>query len=155
VLGAIVCALLVIEFAVIPLGTMPYRVDTPAVDRWLDARQKPFSVAEVPVSNPHEGGEERRQTLYMLHSTAHWQKTVHGYSGLRPPLHSELYAQLRSFPDDASVARLKSLGVDYVVVHTDLYPAGEWPAVDGRLRDFSGVLRLEHVDGAGRVYSLN
>jgi hypothetical protein len=155
VLGAIVCALLVIEFAVIPLGTMPYRVDIPAVDRWLDAQQKPFSVAEVPVSNPHEGGEERRQTLFMLHSTAHWQKTVHGYSGLRPPLHSELYAQLRSFPDDASVARLKSLGVDYVVVHTDLYPAGQWPAVDERLRDFSGALRLEHVDGAGRVYSLH
>ena len=86
------CALLVAEFADVPLGTTsPYRVQAPAADVWLDRQPKPFSVVEVPVPTAGEGGEERRQTAFMLHSMAHWQKTVHGYSGLRPPLHYELF----------------------------------------------------------------
>ena len=102
----------------------------------------------------HEGGEERRQTAYMLHSMAHWQKTVHGYSGLRPPLHFELFRQLRLFPDEASVARLRALGVDYAVVHVDLYPPGEWPVVEERLRQFEGELKLVYSDDSARVYAV-
>jgi hypothetical protein len=154
VAGTLVCALLVLEFAVIPLDTAPYRVEIPAIDRWLDRQPKPFVVAEVPMPTSHEGGEERRQTVYMLHATAHWQKTVHGYSGLRPPLHAELFRYLRVFPDEETIGRLKTLGVDYVVVHADLYPAGAWPEVEERLEQFAGVLRLEHIEGSGRVYAL-
>ena len=153
--GAALCALLVGEFADIPLGTSPYRVQAPAADAWLDRQPKPFSVAEVPVPTAHEGGEERRQTAYMLHSMAHWQKTVHGYSGLRPALHYELFRQLRLFPDEATLARLTALGVDYVVVHIDLYPPGEWPVVEGRLRQFANVLKLVYSDETARVYAIS
>jgi hypothetical protein len=152
--GIIIGVLMIVEFAAIPLATSPYSAQPPAADVWLDTRPKPFSVAEVPVPTAHEGGEERRQTLYMLHSMAHWQKTVHGYSGLRPPLHAELFRQLRTFPDAPSLARLKELGVDYVVVHLDLYQSGEWLAVSERLRQFEGELTLEYEDAAARVYSL-
>jgi hypothetical protein len=152
---AALCALLVGEFADIPLGTSPYRVQPPAAEAWLDRQPKPFAVAEVPVPTAHEGGEERRQTAYMLHSLAHWQKTVHGYSGLRPTLHYELFRQLRVFPDEISLARLSALGVDYVVVHIDLYPPGEWPAVDERLRQFEKRLRLVYSDETARVYAVS
>jgi hypothetical protein len=101
----------------------------------------------------HAGAFERRQTMYMLHSMAHWQKTVHGYSGLRPPLHETLYAEMLSFPDERSLGRLRDLGVRYVVIHTDLYPPGEWETVSARVREESR-LRLEHVAGTGRVYSI-
>ena len=90
----------------------------------------------------------------MIHAMAHWQKTVHGYSGLRPPLHAELYSQLVSFPDEKSLSTLSDLGVRYVVVHTDLYPAGEWPIVEERIGRFPQRLHLEHAEGAGRAYSL-
>jgi hypothetical protein len=153
--GAAAVVFLVIEFAAIPLETFSYRVEPPAADAWLASRPKPFSVVEVPVPMAHEGGEERRQTMYMLHSMAHWQKTVHGYSGLRPPLHSDLFRQLRLFPDARSVAQLKELGVDYAVVHVDLYPPGEWPAVDGRLRQLEESLTLEYADETSRVYSID
>jgi hypothetical protein len=154
-LATLVGALLVAEFAAMPLTTAPYRVEIPAVDRWLDHQPKPFAVAEVPLPNPRSLQEfELRTTMYMFHSTAHWQKTVHGYSGLRPPLHDALYSELTRFPDDTSVRALLSLGVNYVVVHTDLYPPGEWPEVEERIGLFQGWLKLEHVDGAGRVYSL-
>jgi hypothetical protein len=154
-LAKVVCLVLVVEFAVVPLPASPYRVEIPAIDRWLATQPAPFAIAELPLPTPEEGGWERRQTLFMLHSMAHWQKTVHGYSGHRPALHVELYDLLRGFPDDASVGRLEAIGVDYVVVHRDLYPEGAWPAVDARLGDMSARLRLVHEDERGRVYALS
>jgi len=124
-------------------------VTMPAVDRWLDGRPKPFVVAEVPVD-----GSDRIQSTYMLHSMAHWQKTMHGHSGLRPPLHVELYDRLRSFPDEASLASLERLGVDYIVVHPEFYQPGAWEPVEERLRSFADRLTLEHEADGGRVYSL-
>jgi hypothetical protein len=137
------------EFAAFPMDLIPVSADIPAADRWLASRPTPFVVAEVPVD-----GHERRQSEFMLHSMAHWQKTVHGYSGFRPPQHDELYAQLRTFPDDTSLGGLTRFGVTYVVVHTDLYAPGEWEPVRERIQQYSARLKLVHVAGAGRVYEL-
>lgn len=156
VFAAAVTLLLVAEFAAIPLAVTPYRVDIPLADRWLAGRPGPFAVAEVPLPDPLQAGPfERRQTMYMLHSTGHWQKTVHGYSGIRAPLHDRLYVLLRNFPDQASLDELARLEVRYVVVHTELYPPGEWDVVAAQIDRFGGRLRLEHVAGTGRVYSLS
>jgi hypothetical protein len=139
---------LVAEFAAIPLGTQPFQVEIPAIDRWLAQQRMPFAIAEVPLD------DETRQTQYMLHSAAHWQKTVEGYSGWRPALSSILYRQMRDFPDEASLDNLIQLGVTYVVVHSDSYSPQEWTAVDNRLRAYSARLTLAHTEGAGRVYLL-
>jgi hypothetical protein len=157
VLATAVGALLVIEFAPMPMPIIPAEdIRIPAVDRWLDTRPKPFVVAEVPMLHPKHGGRsERLQTRYMLHSTAHWQKTVHGYSGWRTDLHHELFVAMESFPDERSLASLAGLGVDYVVAHTELYPAGRWSQVEALIQKYPSWLRLEHVEGTGRVYSLH
>jgi hypothetical protein len=151
-------ALLVAEFAAMPLTVQAYRVDIPAIDRWLDSQPKPFAVAEVPLIRLETADSvaryDRRHATFMLHSMAHWQKTIHGYSGIRPPLHEQLYFELETFPDETCLQGLARLKVDYIVVHTDLYPPGEWPKIEERLKAFSTWLKLEHVEGAGRVYSL-
>jgi hypothetical protein len=93
--AAAVGVLLVAEFAV-PLTTTPYAVVTPPADRWLARQAVPFTVAEVPlppVSRVYEF--EKRQAEFMLHSTEHWQKTVHGWSGLQPPAHLALRPRRR------------------------------------------------------------
>ena len=90
----------------------------------------------------------------MLHSTAHWQKTVHGYSGIRRPLHDALYATLTDFPNPESIQALKEVGVTYVVVHTDDYSPDEWRAIEPRIAG-AGRLRLVHTAGAGRVYAID
>lgn len=154
-LATTVGALLVAEFAAMPLGTSPYRVQTPAIDRWLAGQPKPFAIAELPLADPRNmGARERRHTEYMLHSMAHWQKTIEGYSGLRPPLHEELYSQLQYFPDERSLRSLAQLGVTYIVVHTDFYPPGEWPGIDARIGLFPEWLTLVREEGAGRAYAL-
>lgn len=141
--------LMTLEFSTMPFTGKPYRVEIPAIDRWLATRPAPFSVAEIPV-----GTADRWHAMYMLHSMAHWQKTVHGHSGIRPPLHDELFGQLREFPDDEGIAGLRRIGVDYLVVHTDAYDPAEWPGVEQRLASYADWLVLEHVEGAGRVYSV-
>jgi hypothetical protein len=149
-------ALLVVEYLAIPLEVSPYRVEIPAVDRWLATQPGVFAIAEVPLPDPADAGAfERRQTAFMMHASAHWQKTVHGYSGFRAPIHEQLFRLLREFPSDEGLRRLSQLGVSRIVVHTDLYEPGEWPAVESRIARFPGRLRLEHTEGAGRVYSLH
>jgi hypothetical protein len=144
---AVVTLLFVCEFAAFPLTTAPYAVDFPAIDRWLDTQPKPFVVAEAPV-------RERLQGVYMVHSMAHWQKTIHGYSGMRPDLHSTLYDEMTTFPDETSLSSLAKLGVNHIVVHTDYYEPGTWPSIEARLAGFGSWLQLEHIEGPGRVYTL-
>jgi hypothetical protein len=155
VLALVIGAALVGEFAAAPLDTEAFAVDPPPIDRWLDGQPKPFAIAEVPLGNPRQLGPwERRHTEFMLHATAHWQKTVEGYSGIRPPLLATLYEQLTTFPDEHSIGALDNLGVTYIVVHTDMYPPGEWENVERRLTAFTDRLALQHVEGDGRVYAM-
>ena len=150
----VVGVLLLVECAAMPLAVEPWQVEIPAIDRWLTSRPAPFVVAEVPLPDPGNlGAAERRETMFMLHATAHWQKTVHGYSGFRPARHEALYAELTNFPDEASLKSLRDFGVTYIVVHTELYEPGEWARVEQRLGRFSASLTLEHVEGDGRVYA--
>ena len=141
--------ILAIEFAAIPFTLERFAIRIPAADRWLASQPTPFVVAEMPTDI-----SERLQTTYMLHAMAHWQKTIHGYSGMRPPLHEDLYRQLRRFPDDLTIARLKELGVTYVVVHADMYAADQWPIVERRLGEFADRLKLDYLGADGRVYSV-
>jgi hypothetical protein len=152
--AAIVAVLLVAEVAV-PFDVVPYRVVIPPADQWLARQSTPFTVAEVPLPDLTQVGEfQGRQAQYMLHSTAHWQKTVHGWSGLLPPGHFELFARMREFPDEESLRSLQEFGVDYIVVHTDLYSQVARAEFERRLPAYQGWLELRYSDGTGRVYAL-
>ena len=150
---ALVAALLLAEYSSYPFAGVPYRLDVPAIDRWLDRQPKPFVVAEVPVPSAGDlGALERQQTQAMLHATAHWQKTIHGYSGMRRPLHHQLYEDLTTFPEAKSLAALRAVGVNYVVIHTEEY-GSRWASVEDAIRH-TPTLKLERVEGTGRAYTL-
>jgi hypothetical protein len=55
---------------------------------------------------------------YMLNSTANWRPIVNGYSGFQPPSFYQHAQVLQGFPDEASLALLRSLGITHVFVHT-------------------------------------
>jgi hypothetical protein len=151
--ATVLAVLLLSEYAVYPFAGVPFSVNIPAIDRWLDTQPKPFVVAEVPVPSPGNlGALERQQTQSMLHSMAHWQKTVHGYSGMRRPYHDQLYLELTAFPDATSIASLRDAGVTYVVVHTNEYDI-RWRTIEEQIAK-TPALHLEHVEGDGRVYTL-
>lgn len=154
VAAAVLSLLLLAEYSSHPFNGVPFTIDVPQADRWLASQPKPFVVAEVPVPSIGDAGAfERSQTRAMLHATAHWQKTVHGYSGIRRPLHDELYEVMTTFPDAASLEALRGVGVDYVVVHAGDYPGATWLGIEPRLAQ-SGDLRLVHSSGTDRVYAI-
>jgi hypothetical protein len=149
--------LLVVEFAPWGMRTIPFQIDVTSADRWLDGRPKPFVVAEFPVPRTRdEATLARRNTLFMQHSTAHWQKIVHGYSGVEPHHYTQLQDKLARFPDDESLDALVELGVTYVVMHPYLYEYDEsdLAEVDARFEKYRDWLRVEYVSREGRVYSL-
>jgi hypothetical protein len=153
--AALLLGLLVAELAAFPIKAPPYAVDVPEVDRWIGSQTGTFAIAEMPVPDPDRGGRsDAMHGLYMLHSMAHWQKTVSGYSGFRPLGHAALYRTLMHFPDEPSLRALRNLGVKYVVVHRDFYRAADLAALEERLEQWGGSLRLEHAAGEGRVYSV-
>jgi len=154
-LAAFVAVLLIGEYATMPLGTDPYRVEIPSVDRWLASQPHPFVVAEVPLPDPSNmGRSERRQTVYMLAATAGWWMTVHGYSGFVTAANLDLYRRLATFPSDEAVRSLETTGVTYLVVHSDDYAPGEWPRIDAGLNEFRNRLTLVHAESGGRVYAV-
>jgi hypothetical protein len=142
------------EFWLAPLDAGPYRVEIPAIDRWL-ATQPAEPVVELPVADPRD--DRRAASLnstYMLHSTVHWHPLVNGYSGFTPASHDLLFRQLVNFPDERSLDALEEIGVRHVLVHSDLYPPDEWPAVEERLRNLPSRLRLVHREGNGFAFEL-
>jgi hypothetical protein len=144
-------AVMLVEFVSVPVFAVPFSITIPPADQWLAQQPKPFVVAEVPV----DPGYERHQTAYMMHSMAHWQRTVAGFGGIRPTFHQDLDRLLKTFPNEASVRRLAEIGITYVVVHIDLFDPALWPEVDARLHSYEGTwLKLEYSDQAGRVYSI-
>ena len=68
-------------------------------------------------------------------------------------LAAQLYAEMRQFPNETSIARLREVGVTYIVVHHDLYSPEEWALVEPRLAQSAG-LQLVHDESDGRVYSV-
>ena len=58
-----------------------------------------------------------READYLLFSTAHWLPIVNGFGRHEPPSHKEQMEVLARFPAPDAVARLRHLGVRYVVLH--------------------------------------
>ena len=155
VVVALLAALCVVEFQMVPVDSRPFTLEIPAVDRWLDTQPKPFAVAEVPVSSSLDDSLRADHTVrYMLHTLAHFQPTVLGYSGVEPADYRPLYDSLIDFPNDEAIARLRARGVTWVVVHMENYPESVRASVDARLRA-TPALVLAHEDGhGGRAYRL-
>jgi hypothetical protein len=156
VAATVVAALMIAEFSAIPLGSEPFRLDIPPIDRWLDTQPKPFVVAEVPMPRTRESAMIAVfNTRYMLHATAHWQKTVHGFSGAEPPLSTRLFLEISRFPDDYSLKTLTDLGVTYVVMHPEFYRGTDQAEAEARLLRYTDGLTLIHTEGQDRVYAVD
>ena len=146
-----VTTVLVVECYTAPLpGYRPYGVEIPAADRWLATQPQPLVVAELPTDYHNE----RRQSTYMLHSMAHWGKTIHGHSGIRTPFHHDLYEKLRGFPTEASFDALADAGVTHVVVHPQMYEPADWQRASSGFPAFADRWHQVYDDGISQVYIL-
>jgi hypothetical protein len=114
------------------------RHDQPRVDA------VPPSVADVPAPQLHlpaEGADENRR--YLLWSTDGLPPIVNGRASTRPDDIEQLIIEMRPFPDEATVERLREYGVRSVILHTDR-TAGR-PQAGAELKSVKGLgLKVEH-----------
>jgi hypothetical protein len=89
---------------------------------------------------------------YLLWSTDALQPMVNGRSSLEPRFTARLLARMGRFPDRPSVARLRRLGVQAVVLHTDRTAGTPWAAWQQRPTRGLGVRRA--VGGGVVVFRL-
>jgi hypothetical protein len=149
-----VSTVVVAEFFAAPLVVAEQAFSLPAADRWLASQPAPFAVAEFPLDPENDIRANLRQSEFMVHSMAHWQKTIHGYSGITPRLHQTLYKELVQFPDVRTLDSLESLGTTFVVFHKSLYRPNEWAETRARIQRFSGDLTPVFEDQDSCVYKL-
>ena len=101
----------------------------------------------VPITAPKVGGQNSPMAPC-------WQPMVNGYSSLVPPLHEKLYRELYEFPTETGLSELERMGVNYVIVHTDMYQPDRWAGKEKALASFPERIRLLRVEGEGRAYAI-
>jgi hypothetical protein len=154
---ALAVILLSAEFASAPLDLRLQHIKPYPIDRYVATLPKPFSLVEIPVPQSSlKALVARRHAEFMLHSMAHYQPIVQGYSGIEPPGFEALERTLMLFPDEASIAELRRLNVTYAVVHMDYFPPElvEYARLGFERFERDGSLRLIHTEGHGRLYAI-
>ena len=148
---ALLVAFVVLESLVWPAARIePVAVadEVPAVYRWL-AGQEAGPVLELPMAFTPGGPK----LDYQYFSTYHWLTTPDGFSGFFPPKQGQIVYEMERFPSERSVSLLQALGVDYLVIHTDRYPAARWTEMQNALAQFGALTPIEILD-ADHVYQV-
>lgn len=92
-----------------------------------------------------------READYLLFSTAHWLPIVNGFGRHEPPGHKEQMEVLARFPAPDAIARLRQIGVRYVVLHPDR--ASELARAAGEAEQVPGVRLVAH-DGSDFLFEV-
>ncbi len=99
------------------------------IDAWLAEQANDTVVFHYPFYTKLRVNSEAR---YTYESIYHWRKQINGYSGHIPPWMLYLVIRMEHFPDRLSIERLKFLGIDYIILHTEEFddPAALKPLLE-------------------------
>lgn len=150
---AAACVLIVAEYATGPLDVQRLPVKPSPVYRWLATEPKLVTL-ELPTPPPQ--ALPYADPFYMYASTWHWQPLVNGYSGHYSRRYLDIVEVMPELPDDAAVEELTRRGVQRILVHEGLFPAGRYPPLIMKLEGHP-MFHLENVSedhlGEVRVYA--
>ena len=119
---------------------------TPAVPNGVRTAGVPAPQLHLPALRP----EDNRR--YLLWSTDGFPKMVNGRSSITPKRTQQIFASVNTFPDQASVAALRRLGLRTVVLHADRLAGTPWQ--DWRARPVAALGITRRVAGNLVVYDL-
>ena len=110
---------------------------------------------ELPLPARRASGLSESRVEYM--SIFHWTPMVNGYSGNAPRSYLETLEVMQSFPSAESIARLKVLGVEHVILHPRYYNPKDFDELVKRLMalpDFAPPITLADVSDSAWVFQL-
>jgi hypothetical protein len=116
-IGGVIIALLIIEYASAPsisAAPKPTKADAQL------AQKPPVVIVQLPLVSD-KGVWLSLDFIYMYQGLSHFQRMLNGYSGFAPASFYQMREAMASFPDDRSMAFLRSRNVDYVIVRAGLY----------------------------------
>ncbi len=97
----------------------PVAVEIPEVYRWLGSMPEKPVIAELPCFGDTDLWAFSAD--YMMYAALQGHTTVNGYSRFAPPSYFEVSDALKRVPSSSAVKYLKDIGVDYLVVHPQMY----------------------------------
>ncbi|MDP2053226.1 MAG: hypothetical protein Q8L75_06295, partial [Acidobacteriota bacterium] len=153
--SAVVAAALLAEYATVQARWYVPDPRPPAVYGWL-AREPRSVVLELPLTTA-DRLDLVPDGIYMFRSTEHWQPILNGYSGFFPKSYIELTERMKAFPDEASIAYLKTRQVDLVVIHGGLMAPDAFGALTSSLMtrsDFELTSQFDEPKGPDVVFRL-
>ncbi|CAN5563127.1 hypothetical protein BH24ACT20_BH24ACT20_03150 [soil metagenome] len=120
---------------------------SPAYSYLVDNASEETVVAEVPFASRQDAF---RETPRMYRSTYGWWNLVNGYASYFPEGYFETRDALNALPNPESLAKLRELNVDYIIVHPEEY---EEDGLDGEeiLRAAGREPSLTRVSGDGEA----
>lgn len=92
-----------------------------------------------------------READYLLFSTAHWLPAINGFGRHEPPAHKAQMEVLSRFPAPEAMARIRQIGVRYVVLHPDR--ASELARAAAEAAQTPGVRLVAH-DGSDFLFEV-
>jgi len=113
-LPPLLCVVMVLEYASVPLPFVPRPPRATAVGQWLAQAPGPGAVIHLPLTL------DRRNTPPMVQSMEHWRPVVNGHSGQRPPFFTPLVDVMSTFPSAESLWTLRDFNVRFVVAPSPL-----------------------------------
>ncbi len=112
---ALLIGVVVVEFRVAPLPSVPVDPAANPADHWLATQPADTTVLHVPVMPL---GGPGNQGVYLIGSTLHWARMVNGYASFLPPEFTRL-ANTRDHSDFYQLLRGYYPLLDYVLAHGD------------------------------------
>jgi hypothetical protein len=151
VLVAVVC---LAEYWSAPLMVRAPIMRPPHVQQWL--RTVPNTViVDLPLPEPESLWNY--EVTFQYYSIFHWHRLVNGYSGYPAKDYVRTLTRLEDFPTPRAIAELRSLGVQYVVVHERMYQGAEFGHLVERLvghPDFAEPVTLQDPVDPAYVFPL-
>ncbi len=114
--------------------------------------ERPAALDQVRIPRVHLPTDFANDTAYSYFSTADFTQISNGSTSFVPPRLEQLRQELVTFPDAASVASLRELGLRAVVLHLDRAPGTAW--ADTANRSIDGLPLTREVIGQLVVYRL-
>ena len=148
-------ALMLADYGNRPMGLTPADpVQPPDVYKVIRGAA-PGAVIELPV--PDLSRLPGWDPFYQAWSLWHWKPLVNGYSGYHPRDYIDTLLRMLSFPDDASIGRLRAHDVRYVVVHRTFYDQDQYATLMLRMAgraEFKPWGAYRDVDGMADIFEL-
>ena len=116
----------VVECSGIPLQLTPFRVEQPAIDRWLASATQ--TVCDCQKFRWGSRRDFTRPTCCIRRRTG--RRPFRATAGFKRRYTTGSMTSSRYFPDERSLRRLSSLGVNFIVVHADMFDPRQWQDVD-------------------------